>query len=394
MQSNRKYFIAFGTRPEAIKLAPLAHELIQLVGRNNVFVCNTGQHRDLVKSVLDDFNLAEDCNLELMRVNQTPTEFLNHAMPALELKIKTFRPDFVIVQGDTTSGLAAAMAAKFNKFQVAHVEAGLRTHDWKNPFPEELNRELIGRLSDVHFAATKIGMENLISEGVGIGKIHVTGNTAIDSLFFMSETVGDIKPDQILKTINLIDEFKNYQFVKNSFEDREFVLITLHRRESFGEDIDEAFKAIKTLANKYRNYIFLLPAHPNPNVREAIKRTLKDESGNSNNLLICEPLSYKNMVAVLKNSSLVITDSGGIQEEAPAVGVPVVVARYTTERTESITLNLAFMAGPNYENIVSMSSSILDNEFARAEYKKNRVSPYGDGKAVARIAKILQDYSA
>lgn len=394
MQSNRKYFIAFGTRPEAIKLAPLAHELIRLVGRNNVFVCNTGQHRDLVKNVLDDFNLIEDCNLELMKVNQTPTTFLIDAVPELEIKIVAFRPDFVIVQGDTTSGLAAAMAAKFNKFHVAHVEAGLRTHDWRNPFPEELNRELIGRLSDVHFAATKIGMENLISEGVGIEKIHVTGNTAIDSLFFMSETVGDIEPEQILKALKPIDQSKHHQTLYNSVENKEFVLVTLHRRESFGEEIEEAFKAVNTLAKKYRNYTFLIPAHPNPNVREAIKRVLEGENESGHNLFVCEPLNYKTMVAVLKNSVLVITDSGGIQEEAPAVGVPVVVARYATERTESISLNLAFLAGPNYENIVSMSSSILDSESTRAEYKKNRISPYGDGKAVVRIAKILQDQFA
>jgi UDP-N-acetylglucosamine 2-epimerase (non-hydrolysing) len=394
VQSNRRYFIAFGTRPEAIKLAPLAHELIRLVGRDNVFVCNTGQHRDLVKNVLEDFNLAEDCNLGLMQINQTFTSFLNNAMPALELEIKTFSPDFVIVQGDTTSGLAAAMAAKFNKFHVAHVEAGLRTHDWENPFPEELNRELISRLSDLHFAATKNGMENLISEGVGIEKIHVTGNTAIDSLFLMSGTVGDIEPEQILKTLKPIDEFKNHQTPYNSVENQEFVLVTLHRRESFGEDIDEAFKAINTLAKKYRNYTFLIPAHPNPNVREAIKRVLEGENESTHNLFVCEPLNYKTMVAVLKNSALVITDSGGIQEEAPAVGVPVVVARYATERTESISLNLAFLAGPNYENIVSISSSILDSESTRAEYKKSRVSPYGDGKAVVRIAKILQDHFA
>jgi len=394
VKNNRKYFIAFGTRPEAIKLAPLAHELIGLVGRSNVFICNTGQHRDLVKNVLDDFNLTEDCNLELMQVNQSPTGFLNNAMPELELKIKTFSPDFVIVQGDTTSGLAAAMAAKFNKYCVAHVEAGLRTHDWKNPFPEELNRELIGRLSDVHFAATKLGMQNLISEGVGIEKIHVTGNTAIDSLLLMSGTVGEIKPEHILQNIKPIEEFTNYQSVVNPSESTEFVLVTLHRRESFGQDIEEAFKAIKTLADKYRNYIFLLPAHPNPNVRSAIKRIFEDEDNGNRNILICEPLSYRNMVAVLKNSALVITDSGGIQEEAPAVGVPVIVARYATERIESVSLKLAFLAGPNYENIVSMSSSILDSESKRAEYKNNKVSPYGDGKAVVRIAKILQDYSA
>ena len=394
MKNNRKYFIAFGTRPEAIKLAPLAQELIGLVGRSNVFICNTGQHRDLVKNVLDDFNLTEDCNLELMQVNQTPTGFLNNAMPELELKIKTFSPDFVIVQGDTTSGLAAAMAAKFNKYYVAHVEAGLRTHDWKNPFPEELNRELIGRLSDVHFAATKLGMQNLISEGVGIEKIHVTGNTAIDSLLLMSGTVGEIKPEHILQNIKPIDESSNYQSVVKPTESTEFVLVTLHRRESFGQDIEEAFKAIKTLADKYRNYIFLLPAHPNPNVRSAIKRIFEDEDNSNGNILICEPLSYRNMVAVLKNSALVITDSGGIQEEAPALGVPVIVARYATERTESVSLKLAFLAGPNYENIVSMSSTILDSESKRAEYKNNKVSPYGDGKAVVRIAKILQDYSA
>ena len=386
MQSNRRYFIAFGTRPEAIKLAPLAHELISLVGRNNVFLCNTGQHRDLVKNVLEDFNLTEDCNLGLMQINQTSTSFLNNAMPALELEIKTFNPDFVIVQGDTTSGLAAAMAAKFNKFHVAHVEAGLRTHDWENPFPEELNRELIGRLTDLHFAATKNGMQNLISEGVGSDKISVTGNTAIDSLFLMSATVGDIKSDQILQTIKPLLEIKNYPLVDYHIENMEFVLVTLHRRESFGEDMEEAFRAIKTLAEKYRNYLFLIPAHPNPNVREAIKRTLEDATSSNRNLLISEPLSYKTMVAVLKNSALVITDSGGIQEEAPAMGVPVVVARFATERTESVSLKLAFLAGPNYENIVSMSSSILD--------KKNRVSPYGDGKAVLRIAKILQDHSA
>jgi UDP-N-acetylglucosamine 2-epimerase (non-hydrolysing) len=329
-----------------------------------------------------------------MQINQTSTSFLNKAMPALELVIKTFNPDFVIVQGDTTSGLAAAMAAKFNKFHVAHVEAGLRTHDWENPFPEELNRELIGRLTDLHFAATKNGMQNLISEGVGSDKISVTGNTAIDSLFLMSATVGDIKSDQILKTIKPLIEVKNYPLVDYPIENMEFVLVTLHRRESFGEDIEEAFKAIKTLAEKYRNYLFLIPAHPNPNVREAIKRTLEDATSSNRNLLISEPLSYKTMVAVLKNSALVITDSGGIQEEAPAMGVPVVVARFATERTESVSLKLAFLAGPNYENIVSMSSSILDNESARAEIKKNRVSPYGDGKAVVRIAKILQDHSA
>jgi UDP-N-acetylglucosamine 2-epimerase (non-hydrolysing) len=389
VKKSKRYFVAFGTRPEAIKLSPLIHELIALVGRKNVFICNTGQHRDLVRSVLDDFHIQEDCNLELMQVNQTPSTFLTSALPGLEKKIKLFNPDFVIVQGDTTSSLAAAMAAKFNQIRVAHVEAGLRTHDWRNPFPEELNRELIGRLSDVHFAATASGMQNLIAEGVKKEKVHVTGNTAIDSLFYISTAIGDAKPESIVNDLKFIREFRNQDL--DLKKNHEFALVTLHRRESFGVDIEEALRAIRTLANKYQELTFLLPAHPNPNVRAAIKRIFEEEPEDSRNVMICEPLSYKTMVAVLKNCALVVTDSGGIQEEAPALGVPVVVARFATERSESIALNLAYLAGPNYENIVRISSAILDNGTLRAEFKKNKVSPYGDGHASRRIAKILQE---
>jgi len=388
VKSNLRFFIAFGTRPEAIKLAPLIVKLTKKLGRENIFVCNTGQHRDLVREILFDFNLNEDCDLNLMLPNQTPTKFLSSAILAIENQLTVFKPSLVIVQGDTMSGLAAAFAAKYNRIPVAHVEAGLRTHDWMNPFPEEINRQIIARLTDIHFAATKSAMENLISEGISDVKIHVTGNTAIDALFEMSLRIGDVSVSQILsevRMLNFAEHHKTFAIAPST----QIVLVTLHRRESFGEDIREAMRAIKSLAELFPEFIYLFPAHPNPNVRTAIQEIFGDSGLSSSNLVLCEPLNYRMLVAVLKHCALVITDSGGIQEEAPALGVPVVVARHSTERTESIDLKLAFLVGPNFEKILEMSSLILNDSALREELRNNRISPFGDGNASRRITENL-----
>lgn len=390
MRDNKKYFVAFGTRPEAIKLSPVITELINNVGRTNVFICNTGQHRDMVEDVLRDFKLTEDCDLNLMKEHQTPTSFVSTAIPSIEEKLMIYKPDVVIVQGDTMSGLSAAFAAKYNKYQVAHIEAGLRTHDWMNPFPEELNRKIIGVLTDFHFAATESGKNNLISEGVSENHIYVSGNTTIDALLTMSKIVGDVSIQEILSEVKVLDGLCNKSYL-TSLTPSQIVLVTLHRRESFGKDINEAFLAVKSLLELFPELLFLLPAHPNPNVRHSIKEIFNNGENQITNLVVCEPLRYKTLVSVLNHSALVITDSGGLQEEAPALGVPVVVARNATERMESINLNLAFLTGCDYRRIIEVSSTVLNDLEFRKRLKANKESPYGDGNAAKRIVSLLID---
>lgn len=385
-----KLLVVLGTRPEAIKLAPLILEMRKVIGKENILICNTGQHRDMVSNVLSEFDLTTDFNLNLMKNNQTPSAFFVSSFPEIEKLVINLQPNAVVVQGDTMSGLAGAMAAKYNRINVIHVEAGLRTNNWLSPFPEEMNRQIIGRLTDLHLAATESSRTNLAKEGISQEKIFITGNTAIDSLYFLESKLKSEDVYNLLKYLQskLLSEYR----INPTTELEEIVFVTLHRRESFGDEIKNAMQAVMDLAKNFPNYAFVFAVHPNPNVRESLNEVVHSNKIVPNNLMICEPLDYFTLVRVLIKSILVITDSGGLQEEAPAFGIPVVVTRNETERTESIKLGLAYLAGTDHTKIVNYSTSILEDSEKRSKMKKARQSPYGDGKASSRASQIIMAF--
>jgi UDP-N-acetylglucosamine 2-epimerase (non-hydrolysing) len=373
-----KVMIVFGTRPEAIKMAPLVHAC-KATPEFDTIVCVTGQHRQMLDQVLEIFDIQPDIDLDLMKAGQDLFDVTSSVLLGMRDILKTHKPDIVCVHGDTTTAYAAATAAFYLGIPVAHIEAGLRTHDVQSPFPEEFNRQVIGKVATFHFAPTASTRENLLGEGVPAERIFVTGNTVIDALFWVIARLE--KKDALQRpSINRLLT-KQLHFDLNI---NRFVLITGHRRENFGKGILSICEAIKQLAIVFPTVQFVYPVHLNPNIQAPVKDLI---SGHQNIHLI-EPLEYEAFVYLLKRAYIVLTDSGGIQEEAPSLGKPVLVMREVTERPEAVTAGTVKLVGANTENIVKGISTLLCDESA---YQAMALAhnPYGDGKAVSRIVDAI-----
>ncbi|MCX8084995.1 MAG: UDP-N-acetylglucosamine 2-epimerase (non-hydrolyzing), partial [Calditerrivibrio sp.] len=372
---RKKILLVFGTRPEAIKCAPLFWELKKHSDLFNTKVCITAQHRQMLDQVLDFFQITPDYDLNLMKNNQTLFDITSDCLKKLEGVLDDFVPELVIVQGDTTSAFVAALAAFYKKVKVAHLEAGLRSQNKYSPFPEEINRVLVGHLADFHFAPTKKAKQNLYKEGIR-NNVYVVGNTVIDALFM---GVNRIESDVALK--GEIDRFFE-KVIKD--QKSKILLVTGHRRESFGEGFENICNALRELAFRYREIEIVYPVHLNPNVKEPVNRILKDIE----NIHLIDPLEYPYLLWLMKKSYLVLTDSGGIQEEAPSLGKPVLVMRDVTERVEGIEAGTSMLVGTGVKSIVEHVSLLLNNEEV---YRKmsQATNPYGDGRASERVVKRL-----
>jgi len=365
-----KISVIFGTRPEAIKLAPVIRALKSDAGVS-CRVCVTGQHRQMLDQVLDVFGIIPDTDLNLMTPNQTLAGLTARAVAAIDEYLQIEKPDLVVVQGDTTTVFCAALAAYYQRIPVAHVEAGLRTGDMNSPWPEEANRILTTRLAALHFAPTQVARENLIREGVLDKTIFITGNTVIDALFIALEKVHAERP--------IVSGFPGELLTDNC----PVVLITGHRRENFGDGFENICAAIAELARRFPSTHFVYPVHLNPSVREPVQRILS--AGNlRNNVHLLEPLSYLPFVAMMERSTFILTDSGGVQEEAPSLGKPVLVMRNTTERPEAVTAGTVKLVGTDFETIVSQASRLLTDHDAYLQMSRAH-NPYGDGHAARRI---------
>ena len=362
----KKLLFIFGTRPEAIKMAPLINRL-KTNPKFNTKVLVTAQHRKMLDQVLNLFEIEPEWDLDLMAPDQDLTDITSKILIGCRPILKEFKPDLVLVHGDTTTTLAASLAAFYERIDVAHVEAGLRTYDLFSPYPEELNRQVCTKISKFHFTPTSLSKENLLKEGIPEKNILVTGNTGIDSLFDALK----INENANLNDLN----------IKNS----KYVLITGHRRENFGKGFEDLCQAIRALAKKFPKVSFVYPVHLNPNVQEPVKRIL---SG-FDNIHLIEPKDYLPFIRLMKDSYLILTDSGGIQEEAPSLGKPVLVMRDTTERPEAVSSGVVKLVGTNFDKIVNGVSELLED---KAQYEKmsKSTNPYGDGKASERIISFLE----
>lgn len=374
MVSKKKILIVFGTRPEAIKLAPLIYKLKAELNFHTL-VCSTGQHREMLSDVLSDFEINADFDLKLMRVNQSLNELLGNIIIKLSEILDALEPNCVIVHGDTASTLGASIAAFQKDIRVIHIEAGLRSGDKKNPFPEEMNRRLVSKLADTHFAPTEQNRKNLISEGIPNSSIFVTGNTVIDAVKLMSERVS---LDE-----NLSDDFK-LKYPDFNVKQK-YILITCHRRENLGQSLHQICSAINQLAFRYPDINFIFPVHLNPAIREVVF----DKIHSNSNVFLTEPVGYREFVYLLSNCILVMTDSGGIQEEAPALNKPVVVMRNNTERQEGLDAGCLVLSGSDAENIVRSVSKLLD-DFDFFKLTSSASNPYGDGSACISITEALK----
>ncbi len=381
----KKIMLVFGTRPEAIKMAPLVKELQKHADKCKTIVCVTGQHREMLDQVLKIFEIVPDYDLNIMKQGQDLYDVTARVLVGMRDVLKEAEPDVVLVHGDTTTSMAAAMAAFYQQIPVGHVEAGLRTHNIYSPWPEEMNRQITGRIAVFDFAPTALSRQNLISENVEDSKITVTGNTVIDALYWV---VDKIKNDASLDA-ELEKQLAQAGYdVRRLGNGRRLVLITGHRRENFGDGFINICKAIKDLAAKYQDVDFVYPMHLNPNVRRPIHEVFGENLSDLGNMFFIEPLEYLSFVYLMEKSDIVLTDSGGIQEEAPGLGKPVLVMRDTTERPEALTAGTVKLVGTDYDKIVGEVSMLLDD--AEAYDRMSRaVNPYGDGKACQRIAQVL-----
>ena len=371
--------LIFGTRPEAIKMAPLVKEFQRYSDDYKTVVCVTGQHREMLDQVLQIFEIKPDYDLNIMKQGQDLYDVTARVLVGLRDVLKAVSPDVVLVHGDTTTSMAAALAAFYQQIPVGHVEAGLRTHNIYSPWPEEINRQLTGRIATYHFAPTPLSRQNLLNEGVEPAHIHVTGNTVIDALYWV---VDRIKSDRALSQ-TLSEELLHSGYDVNRLsQGKKLVLITGHRRENFGDGFMRICKAIKTLVEQYPEVDFVYPMHLNPNVRKPIHEAFDGRS--YDNMYFIEPLEYLSFVYLMEKSTIVLTDSGGIQEEAPGLGKPVLVMRDTTERPEALDAGTVKLVGTDYDKIVGEVSRLIDDPLY---YKtmSEAVNPYGDGKACERI---------
>ena len=379
----KKVMLVFGTRPEAIKMAPLVKEFQKYPKDFETVVCVTGQHREMLDQVLRIFDIKPDYDLDIMRQGQDLYDVTAKVLLGMREILKEAAPEMVLVHGDTTTSTAAALASFYHKIPVGHVEAGLRTHNISSPWPEEMNRQITGRIASYHFAPTSLSRQNLLDEGVPENRIHVTGNTVIDALHWVVERIKDDK-ELDCKLENQLRE-AGY----NVGRDRRLVLITGHRRENFGEGFINICNAIKTLSVRYPEVDFVYPMHLNPNVRKPIHEVFGDDLSNLDNTFFIEPLEYLNFVYLMERSYIVLTDSGGIQEEAPGLGKPVLVMRDTTERPEALEAGTVKLVGADYGKIVDNVSVLLEDSSAY-EKMSRAVNPYGDGKACGRIINIYK----
>lgn len=360
----KKVIVVIGTRPEAIKMAPVIKSLLKKEWVS-LKILATAQHRQMLDQVNDFFQIKPDIDLNLMRVNQSLSGLTSELLSRADKILEEEQPDAVLVQGDTTTVMSLALASFYRKIPVGHVEAGLRTWDIYNPFPEEMNRSVVAKLAKWHFAPTENAKNNLLRDGVNQQNIYVTGNTVIDALHDAAARV------------------KNFPGGERLGDER-LVLVTSHRRENFGKPLLEICKGLKRLAESNRSIKFLYPVHPNPNVKDVVTKELAGLS----NFLLTSPLSYPDFIAAMKRSYFILTDSGGVQEEAPALGKPVLVLRDETERPEAVEMGVVKIVGPHSAQLYNEAQKLLDDE---EEYKRmaKGVSPYGDGKAAERISEIL-----
>lgn len=378
--------LVFGTRPEAIKMAPLVKAFQTASDSFRTLVCVTGQHREMLDQVLHIFDIQPDYDLNIMKQGQDLYDVTSRVLLGLREVLKEVRPDIVLVHGDTTTSTAAALAAFYAQIPVGHVEAGLRTHNIYSPWPEEMNRQLTGRIATWHFAPTPLSRQNLLAENVAESQITVTGNTVIDALYWV---VDKIKHDATLAQ-QLDAELQRAGYdVERLSGGRKLVLITGHRRENFGDGFIHMCTAIKDLTQRYPQVDFVYPMHLNPNVRKPIHEVFGQDLSGLGNMFFIEPLEYLSFVHLMEKSHIVLTDSGGIQEEAPGLGKPVLVMRDTTERPEALTAGTVKLVGTDYDKIVSGVSTLLDDE-AAYQAMSHAVNPYGDGKACGRIVETLK----
>ena len=381
----KKIMLVFGTRPEAIKMAPLVKEFQKHPEKFETVVCVTGQHRQMLDQVLEIFGIKPDYDLNIMKQGQDLYDVTARVLTGMRDVLTDAKPDVVLVHGDTTTSTAAALAAFYQQIPVGHVEAGLRTRDIYSPWPEEMNRQLTGRIATYDFAPTPLSRQNLLDEGVDEAKITVTGNTVIDALYWV---VNRIKTDKSLRD-TLTNELAAAGYLtKNLDSGRRMVLITGHRRENFGDGFISMCRAIKALTEKYPDVDFVYPMHLNPNVRRPIHEVFGQDLDKDGNMHFIEPLEYLSFVFLMEKSTLVLTDSGGIQEEAPGLGKPVLVMRDTTERPEALAAGTVKLVGTDYDRIVGEVSALLDDA-AHYEAMSKAVNPYGDGLACGRIVNEL-----
>lgn len=377
--------LVFGTRPEAIKMAPLVKEFQKHPDRFKTIVCVTGQHRQMLDQVLNIFDIKPNYDLNIMKQGQDLYDITARVLTGMRDILKEAKPHVVLVHGDTTTSTAAALAAFYQQIPVGHVEAGLRTRNIYSPWPEEMNRQITSRIAEYNFAPTSLSRENLIKENVSEDKITVTGNTVIDALYWV---VGKIKDNPKLDR-ELTEELKNAGYdISRLASGKKLVLITGHRRENFGAGFISICKAIKTLTEKYTNVDFVYPMHLNPNVRKPIHEVFGENLQNLGNMFFIEPLEYLSFVYLMEKSTIVLTDSGGIQEEAPGLGKPVLVMRDTTERPEALAAGTVKLVGTDYDRIVNEVSILIDDPNHYDNMSK-AVNPYGDGKACSRIIQML-----
>ena len=367
MGNRIKVMTVFGTRPEAIKMAPLVLELNNRSDEFETIVTVTAQHREMLDQVLDKFGVRPDYDLNIMKRQQSLTQITNRALDGLDQLMKEAKPDIVLVHGDTTTTFAASLAAFYNQVQVGHVEAGLRTWNKYSPFPEELNRQLTGVMADLHFAPTNKAKENLISEGKNEDKIFVTGNTAIDAL---KTTVNEQYQSDVLQKIG----------------GKRLVLVTAHRRENLGKNMEQMFRAIKRLVEEHNDIHVIYPVHLNPKVKSTADSIL----GGDDRIDLIEPLGVVDFHNFAARAHLILTDSGGVQEEAPSLGVPVLVLRDTTERPEGVEAGTLKLAGTNEDRIFELANELLSDDLAHEKMAKAS-NPYGDGEASRRIADVMKN---
>lgn len=372
MPAKKKILIVFGTRPEAIKMAPLVKEFQKNEAHFMTRVCVTAQHREMLDQVLDFFEIKPDYDLDLMQPGQNLYTLTARIITEMKPVMEDFDPDYVFVHGDTTTTMASSIAAFYNQSKVCHVEAGLRTHNKWSPFPEEINRQVAGRVADYHFAPTTTSRDNLLAENVPAHQIIVTGNTVIDAL---------------LSSVRKVDENPS-EFVENMKErlgTSDMILVTGHRRENHGQGFENICQALKTIAVKHPESIIVYPVHLNPKVQEPVNRILSDQE----NIILIDPLAYQDFIWMMNRSKLIITDSGGVQEEAPSLGKPVLVMRDTTERPEAVEAGTVILVGTDIKKIVDETTDLLTNK-QRFDRMSELHNPYGDGNACARIVEAIK----
>ena len=371
--STKNILFVFGTRPEVIKLAPVILELKKYPDAYNVIICNTEQQKELSNQTLSYFGLKADINLDCMRENQSLASVQSRILTSLDKIFNENKIDATIVQGDTITVLTGSLISFYHKIPVFHVEAGLRSYDIFEPFPEEIMRQMTSRVAQMHFAPTESNKKALLLENIEEKKISVVGNTVIDALFCLSDEINA--------------KAQGFYSGKGIKIDEKLVLITVHRRENHGERIDRILQAISDLVSKYSDHTFVLPVHPNPNVKEKVYAKLDQFK----NVYLLPPLDYPNLVYLMKNAKLILTDSGGIQEEAPSFGCPTLVMRYETERQEGIEAGVSILVGADYDKIIENSEKVLDREKSQTRLKAQ--NPYGDGKTAEKIEKLIREFS-